>query len=63
MLNNKSNKFNNDLDGIVWITNQRVFVKNEKKDGMPPLINPCDEVNCWLTDCNSNILPLYQKMM
>lgn len=54
MLNNKSNKFNNDLDGIVWITNQRVFVKNEKKDGMPPLINPCDEVKLLVNGLQFN---------
>ena len=53
-MNYKSNKFNNDLDGRVWITNQRVFVKNEKKDGMPPLINPCDEVKLLVNGLQFN---------
>jgi uncharacterized protein (DUF342 family) len=44
LFNKNNNLNNNDLDGLVWITNRQVFVKNEKKGGMPPLINPCDEV-------------------
>lgn len=32
------------LDGLIWISDGRLFVKNEKTNGMPPIINPCEGV-------------------
>jgi len=50
----KSNKLTNEIDGLVWITNERVFVKNEKNEGMPPLINPCEEVKLFINGLQYN---------
>lgn len=35
-------------DGLVWIQNGQVFVKNEKNDGMPPVINPCEGIELYV---------------
>lgn len=50
---NKKKKFD-ELDGLVWILNGRVFVKNEVKDGMPPIINPCEKIKLFINgmECN-----------
>lgn len=54
LYNNKTNKFNNENDGLVWILNGRVFVNNEKKGGMPPLINPCEGVKLLINGLQYN---------
>lgn len=43
---NKKNKVY--PDGLVWIKNGRVYVKNEGKGGMPPTINPSDGVKLYI---------------
>lgn len=35
-------------DGLVWIQNGQVFVKNEQKDGIPPVINPCEGIELYV---------------
>ena len=54
LFNNKNNKLNNELDGLVWISNGRVFVKNEIMNGMPPLINPCEGVKLFINGLQCN---------
>ncbi|MDP4179632.1 MAG: FapA family protein [Bacillota bacterium] len=46
MMENKFNKSvkTKEADGMVWITDGKVYVKNEAPNGMPPLINPCKEI-------------------
>lgn len=41
-------------DGLVSIKNGKVFVKNEGRDGMPPLINPCKGAVLYINgvECN-----------
>ena len=41
-------------DGLVWIKNGKVFVKNEERDGLPPFINPCKGVALYINgvECN-----------
>ncbi|NLM27112.1 MAG: DUF342 domain-containing protein [Clostridiaceae bacterium] len=43
-------------DGLVWIKNGKVFVKNEGRDGMPPLINPCKEAVLYINGVQRNHL-------
>ncbi|NLG89211.1 MAG: DUF342 domain-containing protein [Clostridiaceae bacterium] len=43
-------------DGLVWIKNGKVYVKNEERDGMPPLINPCKEVVLYINGVERNHL-------
>jgi len=43
-------------DGLVWIKNGKVFVKNEDKDGMPPVINPCKEAVLYINGVEYNHL-------
>lgn len=55
MLNKlKDNITQNEMDGLVWILNGRVFVRNEMKLGMPPVINPCEGVKLYINgiECN-----------
>lgn len=46
----------NELDGLVWVLNGRVFVRNEMKIGMPPLINPCEGVSLIINGAECNHL-------
>lgn len=57
MLNNSKNFVKqNEMDGLVWILNGRVFVRNEVKFGMPPIINPCDGVKLYINGVEYNHL-------
>lgn len=45
MTDNREKKLKkNENDGLVWIENGQVFIKNETKDGMPSVINPCEGI-------------------
>lgn len=48
-------KFENS-DGLVWIKNGKVFVKNEERDGMPPVISPCKEAELYINGVKCNHL-------
>jgi uncharacterized protein (DUF342 family) len=45
---------NNTEDGLVWIKDKVIYVKNEKNDGFPPLIDPCDNIKLIINgkECN-----------
>jgi uncharacterized protein (DUF342 family) len=43
-------------DGLVWINNGIVYVKNEDKYGMPPVINPCKEAVLYINGAECNHL-------
>ena len=41
---------------MVWILNGRVYVKDEAKYGIPPLINPCEGVKLLINGIEVNHL-------
>lgn len=41
-------KIQNETDGQVWIKNKKVFVKNGSRGGIPPVINPCKEIELFI---------------
>ena len=45
-----------ELDGLVWILNGRVLVRDEIKNGMPPIINPCNGVKMYINGLEYNHL-------
>jgi uncharacterized protein (DUF342 family) len=48
-------------DGLVWISDGKVFVRNEKKSGMPPLINPCEGVKLYINGVEYNHLTVVSE--
>lgn len=38
----------NETEGLVWIKNKQVYVKNGSKGGIPPVINPCKEIELFV---------------
>lgn len=47
----KEKKTYNQTDGLVWIKDRKVYVRNGK-GGMPPVIDPCEEIELYV---NGNI--------
>ncbi|MEN8904928.1 MAG: flagellar assembly protein A [Clostridiales bacterium] len=43
---------NNKFDGLVWVKDQKVYVKdaNLKKDGLPAIINPCEGIKLLINN-------------
>lgn len=39
-----------EVDGMLWIIDNKVYVKNELKNGLPPMINPCEGVKLFIND-------------
>lgn len=54
--NHIGNTNNSEFDGLVWILNGRVYVKDEAKYGIPPLINPCEGVKLLINGIEVNHL-------
>lgn len=44
----QGNKGKNETDGLVWVQGKQVLVKNGCKEGMPPVINPCEEIELYI---------------
>lgn len=52
----EKNTGNNNIDGLVWIKDGKVFVKNKSSHGMPPVINPCTGVKLFINNIEYNHL-------
>lgn len=44
----KKKRLSNGTDGLVWIKDDKVYVRNGSKDGLPPVINPCEEIDLYV---------------
>lgn len=43
----KKNRYN-ETDGLVWVQNGKVFIKNASHNGLPPVINPCGGIELFV---------------